>query len=82
MLFCLSVQFAGGVQYVIQIAAGEFSVMVILIVFLYVKVDRAFTDISIAILQDLFHQLYLLDDVSRSVRMLGESTFNASIALW
>ena len=42
--------------------------MVILIVFLYVKVDRAFTDISIAILQDLFHQLYLLDDVSRSVR--------------
>ena len=68
MLFCLSVQFAGGVQYVIQIAAGEFSVMVILIVFLYVKVDRAFTDISIAILQDLFHQLYLLDDVSRSVR--------------
>ena len=68
MLFSLSVQFAGGVQYVIQIAAGEFSVMVILIVFLYVKVDRAFTDISIAILQDLFHQLYLLDDVSRSVR--------------
>jgi len=55
MLFSLSIQFAGGVQYVIQIAAGEFSVMVILIVFLYVKVDRAFTDISIAILQDFFH---------------------------
>ena len=64
MLFCLSVQFAGGVQYIIQVATGKLSVMIILVIFLYVEVNGTLTDVCISVLQDFFHQFYLLDDMS------------------
>ena len=64
MLFALSVQFAGGVQYIIQVPAGKFAVMMVFIVFGHIEVNGAFTFVSISVLHDFLYQFYLFNDVS------------------
>jgi len=67
-LFTLSVKVAGGVQYIIQIASGKFSVVMILVIFGYIEIDGAFTFVSISGVQNLLYQLDLFDDMARSMR--------------
>ena len=50
MLFFLAVQFAGGVQYIIQVTSGQFAVMMVFVVFGYIKVNGAFAFVSVAVL--------------------------------
>lgn len=69
MFFFLSVQLAGGVQHVVQIASRQFAVMVVFIVFGYIEVNGAFAFVGITVLQNLFYQFYLFDDVSRRMRL-------------
>ena len=62
----LSVQLTGVGDHLIDGAAGKDAVVVVLIIFLYVKIDRAVAYIGIAGVQDLLHEFYLLDYVSGS----------------
>ena len=50
MLFFLAVQFAGGIQYIIQVTSGQFAVMMVFVVFGYIKVNGAFAFVSLAVL--------------------------------
>ena len=59
-LFALSVEVTGGIQYIVQIASGEFTVMIIFIVFGYIKVDGTFAFVGIAGFQDFAYQFNLL----------------------
>ena len=67
--FALSVEVAGGIQYVVEVAAGEFAVMIVLIIFSYVKVDGTFAFVSVSGVQNLLYELDLFDNVTRSVRL-------------
>ena len=69
MLFALSVQLAGGVEHIVQIAAGEFAVMVVFIVFGHVEVDGTFTLVGISVLHDFLHECYLLNDMAAGMRL-------------
>ena len=68
-LFTLSVKVAGGVQYIIQIAAGKMSEVMILVILGYVEVNRAFAFVSVSGVQNLQNQLNQYDDMSRSKRL-------------
>lgn len=63
----LSVQLAGGIQYIVQISSRQLAVVVVFVVFRHVEVYRTFAFVGIARIQNLPHELYLFDDVSRSV---------------
>ena len=83
MLFLLPVQFAGGVDNIIQVASRKHAIMVVFVVFCHIEVHRTLAFVGISVFQDFLYQLDLLDDVSRSVRLdAGGSTLRASIALW
>ena len=56
------------VQYVVEVATGKFSVVIILVIFGYVEVNRAFAFVSVSGVQNLLYQLNLFDDMSRSMR--------------
>ena len=66
--FALSVEVAGCIQYVVEVATGKFSVVIILVIFGYVEVNRAFAFVSVSGVQNLLYQLNLFDDMSRSMR--------------
>ena len=68
MFFLLSVQLTGCIDNIIQITSGELSVMMIFVIFRHIKVNRTLAFVSISVLQDLFHQLNLFDDMSRCMR--------------
>lgn len=38
--------------------------MILLIIFLHIEIDAALADIGVAVVEDLFHQLLLLDDMA------------------
>ena len=65
--FALSVEVTGGIQYVVQITSGKFSVVVIFIVFGYIEVDGAFAFIGVSGIQNLLYQLDLFNDMSWSM---------------
>ena len=69
MLFILSVQLAGSVQHIIQIAARQLAVVVVFVILGYIKVYRTFAFVCITVFQDFLYQLNLLDDMSRSMRL-------------
>ena len=82
-LLALTVQLAGGVQHIVQVAAGQFAVMMVFVVFCYIEINGTFTFISIAVFQNFFYQSIcsmIWPDGMWSI--LGGSTFKASIALW
>ena len=66
--FILSVQCAGSVDDILQIASGKLAVMMRLVVFLHIEVHAALTDVGITVIQDFLHQFYLLDDMPGSMR--------------
>ena len=47
MLFFLSVQFAGRIEYIIQIASRKYAVMMVFVVFRYIEVHRALAFVGI-----------------------------------
>ncbi len=63
----LSVQLARIGHDIFEIAAREASVVVFSVVFLDVEVDRSVRNVGIAVRKDPFHELDLLDDVSRGI---------------
>ena len=67
MFLALSIEVTGGIQYIVQVASGEFTVMIIFIVFGYIKVDGTFAFVSIAGFQDFANQFNLLYNMSRCV---------------
>mgnify|MGYP007028392566 FL=1 len=62
--FALSVEVTGGIQYVVQITSGKFSVMVIFVVFGYIEINGAFAFIGVSGIQNLLYQLDLFNDMS------------------
>ena len=66
-LFALSVELAGGVEHVVEVAARKDTVVVCLVVFCNIEVYRAFAYVCEAVVDNLLHELNLLDDVSRRV---------------
>jgi len=68
MLFLLSVQFAGCVDYIIQVASRKFAIMMVFIILRYIEIHRTLTFVSISVFQNLLYQFNLFDDMSRSVR--------------
>ena len=63
-LLALTVQLAGGVQHIVQVAAGQFAVMMVFVVFCYIEINGTFTFISIAVFQNFFYQFYLFNDMA------------------
>ncbi len=68
VLLALSVQFAGCVENIIQVASGELAVVMVFIVFFYIEINGAFTFVGISVLQYLLYKFYLLDDVAAGMR--------------
>lgn len=66
-LVVLAVQFARVGHDVVQIAAREYAVAVFPVVSLHIEIDRAVRLVGEAVGQNPFHELDLLDDVSRSM---------------
>ena len=65
VLLLLTVQLAGGVEHVVEVAPRELAVVVVLVILCHVEVDRALALVGIAVGKDFLDELYLLDDVSR-----------------
>ena len=55
----LAVKFTCGVEYIVQVAAGKYAVVVVFIVFVYVKVDAALALVCVAVVQNLLYKFYL-----------------------
>ena len=55
-LFALSVQFTGRIQYIVQIAAGKPSVMVVFVVLGYIEIYGTFAFISVTGIENLLYQ--------------------------
>ena len=62
-VFALSVEVTGGIQYVVQITSGKFSVMVIFVVFGYIELNGAFCPVTL----HFSHREILSDMSSRSM---------------
>ncbi len=62
-----SVKLAAGVDDVVEIAAREDAILMVLIVFLDIEIHRPVALVGVSVGDDLLHQLLLLDDVSRGV---------------
>ena len=62
-----SVELSAVVLDVGEITSGEDAIVVFLVVFLHVEVDRAIAFVGEAIVHDLFDKLFLLNDMSRCV---------------
>ena len=67
LLFTHAAQVAAGVLDVLQRTARESSILVFLVVFLDIKVDAAVRLVGKTVIDNLFHQLLLLDDMARSM---------------
>ena len=68
MLLPYTVKFTRGILDVLQRTAGEDTILELLIIGLDVEIDLAVALVGKAIVDDLLHQLLLLDDMARSVR--------------
>ena len=65
--FVLSVELAGGVEHIIEVASRKDAVFVCLVVFCNIEIYRTFAHISEAVVDNLFYKLNLFDDMSRCV---------------
>ena len=52
-----------------EVAARQYAVFVVLVVFLYVEIHGAVALVGVAVLENLLHELLLLYDVARGVRL-------------
>ena len=69
VLLSHAVELARCVFHVVEVASRENAVMIFLVIFLYVKIDRAVAHISKSVVEDLLHELLLLNDVACGVRL-------------
>lgn len=69
LLFAHSGKIAAGVFHVFEATSGEDAVLVHFVVFLHIEIDGTVTLIGKAVIENLFDELLLLDDVPRSVRL-------------
>ena len=53
---------------ILQVASGEDAVLMVLVVFLYIKVHRPVADIGITVVEYFLYQLFLLYNVSCGMR--------------
>ena len=74
-LLVLSVEFAGLGDDIVEVTSAEFTVRIILGVFLHVHVDRSVRYVRVALIEDALHESYLLDDMARSVRLDGRRQY-------
>ena len=68
-LFSHAVKLAAGILHVVKVAAGEYAVTVVFVVFRRVEVYASVALVGIAVVKDLLHQLLLLYDVAGGVRL-------------
>ena len=66
-LLAYAVQLAAGIDDVLEVAAREDAVLVVLVVFLHIEIDGAVGLIGIASIKNLTHEGLLLDDVARGM---------------
>ena len=64
-----SVELAAGVDNVVEVAAREYAVLMVLVVFHHIEVHGAVALVGIAVVENLLHELLLLDDVAGGVRL-------------
>ena len=67
--FVLAVEGAHGALHVFHVAAGKDAVVVGFIVFFHIEIDRSLAFVSVAVVDNLFYQFDLLDDMARGVRL-------------
>ena len=65
----LSVEFARGRELLVDIAPRKSAVVVFLVVFFHIEIDRPVALVGVARRHYLFHKFYLLDDMPRRVRL-------------
>ena len=63
------VELPAGVLHVVKVAAGEYAVMVFLVVFRRVEVYASVALVGKTVVEYLLHKLFLLDDMPRGVRL-------------
>ena len=63
----LSVKLACGVEHILEVASRKNAIVVGLVVFCNIEIYRAFAYVCKAIVDNLFHELNLLDNVTRCV---------------
>jgi len=68
-LLANTIKSARSVLHVVEVATRENAVVVLLVVLLHVEVDRAVALVCESVVENLLHELLLLDDVTRSVRL-------------
>ena len=66
--FILSVQCAGSIQHIVDVASGKNTVIMIFVVFLHVEVNGTFAFVSISVIQYFLYQFDLLDDMAGRMR--------------
>ena len=83
MFFFLAVQLAGCIQYIVQVTSREFAVVVVFVVFGYIESipNPDFRMRSRASSISFTSSICSMICPEACGSMLGESTFNASIAL-
>ncbi len=54
-----------------EVAARQYAVFVVLVVFLYVEIHGAIALVGISVFEDLLHELLLLDDMARGMGLYG-----------
>ena len=64
-----TVELAAGVDDVVEVASRQYAVVIFLVIFCDVEIDAAVALIGKAVVYNLLHQLLLLYDVSRGVRL-------------
>ena len=65
----LPVQFARGVEHIVDVAVREDAVPMVFVIFRDIEVDRPFAFVCISVLQNLLYQCDLFDDMSRGIRL-------------
>ena len=79
VLVALAIELAGVGDDVVEVAARETTIVVVLVVLLDIEVDRAVRLVGISRLEDALNHLNLLDDVARGVG-LDRGRLNAKLA--
>ena len=69
MLLVLSVELAGSVKHIVKVTSRQDAVVMFLVVFIYIEVNRAFAFVSESVVEDFLYQLNLLYDMTRCVRL-------------
>ena len=65
----LTVKFTCRIEHIIKITAGQYTVVMVLVILCNVEVNRALALVSITVVKNLLHKLNLLDDVAGSMRL-------------